>query len=123
MATRKRGHATTRFGPRRGPKRGWAIWVLGALLVAGLGAWQWGAPVRAQAEVAAAYGARTACSCRQLGGRDLASCKADFVPGMAAVFLSEDEDARSVTARVPLVASATAQYREGFGCVLESWQN
>ncbi|MFC3096633.1 hypothetical protein [Alteraurantiacibacter palmitatis] len=123
MATRKKGQATTLLGPRRGPKNGWAFWLMGALLVLGLAAWQWGAPIRAQAEVATAYGARTACSCRHLGGRDLASCKGDFVPGMEAVFLSEDDEARTVTARVPLVARATAQYRDGFGCVLEGWEN
>jgi hypothetical protein len=29
--------------------------------------------------------------------------------------------ARSVTARFPLLASQTATYREGWGCVLEKW--
>ncbi|MFC3099797.1 hypothetical protein [Altererythrobacter lauratis] len=123
MATGKTMRKAQRHDARWRPRGGWAIWVLGALLVAGLAAWQWGEPVRAQAEVATAYGARTACSCRHLGGRDLASCKGDFLPGMEAVFLSEDADAKSVTARVPLVASATAQYREGFGCVLEPWRS
>ncbi len=32
---------------------------------------------------------------------------------MEAVFLSDDEEAKAVTARVPLIASETARYREG----------
>ena len=50
------------------------------------------------------------------------SCQGDFIPGMEAVFLSEDEEAKSVTAWVPLAKSNTATYREGFGCVLEPWK-
>jgi hypothetical protein len=42
---------------------------------------------------------------------------------MELVFLSDDEVARSVTAYVPLLASDTARYREGFGCVLDPWEN
>ena len=42
---------------------------------------------------------------------------------MEVVFLSEDAEAKSVTARVPLIASATATYREGFGCLLEPWES
>jgi hypothetical protein len=41
---------------------------------------------------------------------------------MELVFLSDNQSTRSVTARVPLLASATATYREGFGCVLEPWK-
>ncbi len=40
---------------------------------------------------------------------------------MEAVFLSEDADEKSVTAYVPLLASETARYRKGYGCVLEPW--
>jgi hypothetical protein len=43
--------------------------------------------------------------------------------GMGAVFLSEDAERKSVTARVPVMASATATYRKGWGCVLEKWDN
>ena len=42
---------------------------------------------------------------------------------MELVFLSDDEEERSVTARVPLLSSATARYREGFGCVLDPWKD
>jgi hypothetical protein len=41
---------------------------------------------------------------------------------MEAVTLVEDVEGKSVTARFPLVAEATATYREGYGCVLEKWE-
>jgi len=84
-----------------------------------LGWWAFGSSVSNKALAGTGYGAKTACSCRHIGGRELSSCSDDFVPGMEFVFLSEDEDAQSVTATVPLIASQTATYREGFGCVLE----
>ena len=68
-----------------------------------------------------AYGARIGCSCRYLGGRETGDCRKDFEPGMALVVLSADDDARTVTARLPLVASQTARYRKGEGCVLDPW--
>jgi hypothetical protein len=70
---------------------------------------------------AAAVSARTACSCRFVGGRELGDCRKDFEPAMALVVLSEDADARSVTARVPLLSRQTATYRNGEGCTLERW--
>lgn len=76
----------------------------------------------AYATTAASFGARTACSCRHIGGRDLSDCTRDFEPGMAMVFLGEDEDARSVTATVPLLARQTATWTPGPGCVLEPWE-
>lgn len=69
-----------------------------------------------------AYGAKNACSCRHVAGRELSDCEKDFLPGMEAVFLSEDEGKRSVTAYIPLVASTTATWREGFGCMLEDYE-
>ena len=92
--------------------------VVAAILL--LGYWAYGAPLVKTAEAGVAYGAKGACSCRFLAGRDLSSCKSDFLDGMGMVMLSEDEADMSVTARVPLVASDTATYREGYGCVLES---
>ena len=92
-----------------------------AVLVGGL-AWYYGEAVGGYGDAGTSYGAKNACSCRYVAGRSLDSCRTDFLPGMEAVFLSEDEEQRSVTAYVPLVASNTAQYREGFGCVLEPWE-
>jgi len=40
---------------------------------------------------------------------------------MALVILSEDSAAKSVTARFPLLATQTATFRPGEGCVLEKW--
>lgn len=70
-----------------------------------------------------AYGAHIACSCRHIGGRSLEDCEKDFEPGMELVGLSEDAEARSVTASIPLVARQTATFREGQGCVLEPWES
>lgn len=93
--------------------------VLAVVAVAAL-AWFWG-PLRSYAVTGAAVGARVACSCRHVEGRALADCRSDFEPGMELVRLSEDEQARSVTASFPLLASQTATFRPGEGCLLEKW--
>lgn len=117
MATAKRSTHQSAPGRRR-------IWpqVLLALivLVAAVG-WLYREPLAGYTTAGTAFGARTACSCRYIAGRGLEDCEKDFEPGMAVVFLSDDPATKSVTARVPLIASATARYREGFGCVLEPW--
>lgn len=97
-----------------------------ALLAIGLVAWTW-KPLTTNAVTAAAYGARIACPCRFIAGRELSDCRRDFVPGMRLpgmrlVVLSEDADAKSVTAWVPLLSSQTATFREGQGCLLEPWE-
>ncbi len=83
--------------------------------------WLLGDNARAKAEAGTGYAAKTACSCRHISGRELDNCREDFLPGMGLIMLSEDTEERSVTASVPLIASKTAQYRDGFGCVLEPW--
>ena len=80
-------------------------------------------PIAGFTRTGASYGARVACSCRFVGGRDLGDCRKDFENGMELVTLSEDVEARSVTATFPLLASETATYREGYGCVLGSWED
>ncbi|MCB2066425.1 MAG: hypothetical protein KDE15_07275 [Erythrobacter sp.] len=90
-------------------------------LVGGTVAWFFGEGIMGRALAGTAYAAKNACSCRYIGGHELAQCEDDFLPGMEMVFLSEDEEAQSVTASVPLIRSTTATYREGFGCVLEGW--
>ena len=100
------------------------IWLkvgLVLLLAAGVLGWFYQAPLIGYAETGVAVGARTACSCRYVAGRSLEDCEKDFEPGMESVFLSEDDDESSVTAYVPLLASQTAHYREGYGCLLEPW--
>ena len=113
MATANRS-----LGARR---RGWTSGLLVAALVLGGAYWIWREPIDGYAVAGASFGARSVCACRYIGGRDMASCKRDFEPGMQAVFVSEDEDERAITAFVPLLSSETARYREGYGCVLDGW--
>jgi hypothetical protein len=109
------------FPVRQPPRRmAWVVVVLIGMLA--LLYARYHQPLVAQAEAGTAYGARTACSCRHIGGRDLLDCEKDFEDGMALVMLSEDAKAGSVTARVPLLSSTTATYRAGWGCLLEPYQ-
>ena len=41
---------------------------------------------------------------------------------MERVSRSENPQAKSVTASIPLVASETATWREGYACVLDEWE-
>lgn len=91
--------------------------------IAAVLAWSYRAPIRNHALTATAFSARVACSCRHVGGRPLSQCRDDLEPGTELVMLSEDEDAKSVTARIPLLASQTATWRKGAGCVLEPWED
>ncbi len=102
--------------------RGWTGFLLGVVLVGGGAAYFYRDTIGGFAQAGTAYGAKNACSCRYIAGRGLGSCEDDFIPGMEAVFLSDDEDEQAVTAWIPLVASNTAQFRAGFGCVLENWE-
>lgn len=81
-----------------------------------------GQRIRGDARAGTAYGARVACSCRFVAGRSMEDCAKDKLAGMALIRLSADEEAKSVTASVPLVASATARRRPGYGCVLDRWE-
>lgn len=87
--------------------------VLVALVIANWSGW------RAQAGVGAAYGARMTCSCRYVQGRDLTSCATDTEPGMGIVQISDDPLGKTVTGSVPLMASRTARYKPGYGCLLD----
>jgi len=75
-----------------------------------------------RARLASAYGAHIACSCHFIAGRPLPDCRHDFEPGMGLVTLSLDAERHSVTARVIPLASTTATFHHGQGCVLESWR-
>lgn len=74
--------------------------------------------IKGQLGIGTAYGARVACSCHYIGGRDLTDCEKDFEPGMEIIGLSLDDEKRRVTASVPMLASSTAEFREGWGCVM-----
>jgi hypothetical protein len=93
-----------------------SVALIGGLLVA------FREPIRGYAGISTAYSARVACSCRFVAGRSLGDCKKDKLAGMELVTLVDDQAARSVTARFPLMSSTTATYREGYGCVLEKWE-
>lgn len=122
--TRSAGGAPRRAGTGSDTGSGglWGRAVLVAALILGGAAWYYSTEIKGYSAAATAYGARTACSCRHIGGREMASCKQDLLPGMSMVFLSENADERSVTARVPLIAANTARFRDGFGCVLDPWE-
>lgn len=96
--------------------------LLGGFIAAAIVAWVYREPVQGYADVATSYSARVACSCRFVAGRSLDDCAKDKLEGMELVTLSESVEQRSVTARFPLISQTTATYREGFGCVLESWE-
>jgi hypothetical protein len=105
-----------------GRRRIWPSALLAVGVLIGTVTWFYWGTISGYTVTGTAYGARTACSCRYIAGRPLGDCEKDFEPGMELVFLSEDEDEKSVTASVPLLASATAHYQQGFGCVLEPWK-
>jgi hypothetical protein len=94
----------------------WVLLVIAAMIVAAL-IYAWPA-MRAYSQTGAAYSARIVCSCRYIGGRGLEDCEKDLEPGMEVVSLSESAQAKRIDATVPLMASESAEFREGFGCVL-----
>ena len=101
------------------------FWLWLALVVLALGGAAWvfyGEGLRRTAAAGTAYGAHVACSCRFIEGRPIGDCAKDKLEGMELVRFTEDAEAKSVTASVPLVASDTAFYREGYGCVLQPWE-
>jgi hypothetical protein len=95
------------------------LWLLAAIVAVLLVVF-W-VPLNAYAVTGASFGARLGCSCRYIGGRELGDCRKDFEPGMELVTLTEDAEARSVTARFLILSSQTATFREGQGCLLEPW--
>lgn len=100
------------------------MWLVLLVLAGVVAAWvMWGEGVRRTAETGTAYGARVACSCRYIAGRSLDDCAKDKLEGMELVTFSDDDDAKSVTASVPLIASDTARFRKGYGCVLKRWEH
>ena len=99
-----------------------ALWILVLAVVAiAVGVWMNRTTIDGLGNTGTAYAARVACSCRFVAGRSLESCNTDKMEGMELVSLSDDVEAKSVTATMPLVSSTTATYREGYGCVLEKW--
>lgn len=107
-----------------GPKRNRLVWTLAILTILVASAlWFYRAPIDGYTSAGTSYAARVACSCRFVAGRSLDSCEGDLLAGMELVSLSADVDAKSVTASYPLIKSDTATYRDGYGCVLQEWQD
>ena len=115
--TRSTGSSAARKS-RRWP---WVLLIIATVLAAAF--WYFRTPITGYAGAGAAYSARVACSCRFVAGRSLEDCKKDKLSGMELVSLNDDVEAKSVTARFPLIVSETATYREGYGCVLEEWDD
>lgn len=98
------------------------MWLLLAAVIVGGAYLLYGSTISSFTQTGASYGARVACACVHIGGRDLTDCRKDFEAGMEVAVLSENADAKSVSVTYPLLSSATASYREGYGCVLEEWE-
>lgn len=98
----------------------WARWLLVALLLGfvGYGAWHWSEWRRA-GETGAAYAARITCSCRYVGGRDAKSCAQDVRDDAWMASVNDMPEEKAVRASVPLLGSARAVFRPGFGCLLD----
>lgn len=114
MAKRRRKAAST-------PRRSWTFAFVALAAIAGAALFVYREPIAGYAGAGTAYSARVACSCRYVAGRSLEDCGKDQLAGMELVMLSEDAEAKSVTATFPLVQSDTAIYRSGYGCVLQPW--
>jgi len=113
--------ATAKARARKNRRR---LVILALLLAAlGLGLWFYRAPITGYTTTATSFAARTACACHFIGGRAIAQCRDDLEPGMGFVMLSVDQAGKSVTARLPALSTQTATYREGWGCLLEPWQD
>jgi len=99
----------------------WVVLAIVAILVA---VFLWfRTPITGYAQVSTAYSARVACSCRFVADRTMEDCAKDKLAGMEVVSLSDDEDEKSVTASFLLIASDTARMRDGYGCVLDGWDD
>ena len=91
-------------------RRIWPQVLLALVLVTGAAAWINREPIDGYTTTGTAFGARTACSCRYIAGRPLDDCEKDFEPGMEVVFLSDDPETKSVTARVPTRTNRDDRY-------------
>ncbi|CAN5385953.1 hypothetical protein BH10PSE13_BH10PSE13_07840 [soil metagenome] len=107
---------------RRRPN--WRLLALAATVaIVAFCVWNWSGWQR-RAWIAAGFGARVACSCRQVEGRAMASCRKDFraLKGMGLVTITDRADGMGVDASVPLLAHRTARIVPGFGCIIDNRQ-
>lgn len=99
----------------------WLVWSPVLLLTLAAGGWLGlrYSTTGKQAQLATGYIAHVVCSCRYVGGRDMASCETDREPGTEIVQIEDDSAKRTVTARVPLLSSRTARFDPEYGCTLD----
>ena len=103
-------------------KRRWLVWVPILLLCLAAGGW-FGlrySTTGQRAALATGYTAQVTCSCRFVGGRDMASCDTDREPGTEIVQVTEDNANRTITAKVPLLSSRTSRFDPEYGCTLDT---
>jgi hypothetical protein len=98
-------------------RRRWLI--LAVVAAAGAGLTAFGLRQKPLADVGVAYMARVGCACHFIAGRTLESCQQDREAGMDLVRLEADAAQRRLTARVPLLARASATHTPGLGCMLD----
>jgi hypothetical protein len=110
------------LGSRTMRTRRIVVGVAALLVVALIGGWLYVRSLTPQLELGVGYAARVACGCRYMGNRPLQQCYADFEPGMEPIRLSEDPEARTVTAYVPLIASRTVRHDKVLGCQPEPFR-
>lgn len=97
-----------------------AKWTLLILVAAAVlyAMWKW-QDWRAAGAAGSAYAARITCSCRYVEGRSTKSCRDDIAEDARLVSVTEDDAERRITARIPLLGRASAQFRPGYGCLME----
>lgn len=100
----------------------WLLWSPLLLLTLAAGGWLGlrYSTTGKQAALATGYVAHVVCSCRYVGGRDMASCETDREPGTEIVTVADDTTRRSITASVPLLSRRTARFDPEYGCTLDA---
>lgn len=88
------------------------------LLAAGAGAWYL-PHLRASVEVGAGYVAKQTCSCVFVGGRSLASCRADLMASVDRIEAELLDTGEGVRAWLPLLGERVARHEAPYGCTLE----
>lgn len=96
--------------------RGGALVVLAAVII--LTIWKWN-DWRATGQAGSAYAVRLTCSCRYIQGRSAQSCAQDVANDAGSVTIEADDKAKRISGHVPMLGSASAVYRPGFGCLME----
>jgi len=93
---------------------------LGLLLIAGvaLAIWRW-PQWRASGEAGSAYAARITCSCRYVEGRSAESCARDNKEDASLVSITEIPEEKAIVGTVPLLGTAKAIYKAGYGCLMQ----